>query len=76
MYDVYKVRKDFPILDLKINGKINTFMDSAASAQKPLCVICITYIAMHMQMCIEEHTFCLKILQLNMKKLVAVSMNF
>lgn len=39
MYDVYKVRKDFPILDLKINGKVNTFMDSAASAQKPLCVI-------------------------------------
>ena len=39
MYDVYKIRKDFPILDLKINGKSNIFLDSAASAQKPLCVI-------------------------------------
>lgn len=39
MYDVYKIRRDFPILDIKINGKPNVFMDSAASAQKPLAVI-------------------------------------
>lgn len=39
MYDVYKIRGDFPILSVLINGKPNVFMDSAASAQKPLSVI-------------------------------------
>ena len=39
MYDVYKIRQDFPILSLNINGKPNVFLDSAASAQKPLSVI-------------------------------------
>ena len=39
MYDVYEIRKDFPILSEKINGKPNTFLDSAASAQKPRQVI-------------------------------------
>ena len=39
MYDVHKIRKDFPIFNIKINGKPNTFMDTAASAQKPQCVI-------------------------------------
>ena len=39
MYDVYKIREDFPIFAKKINGKFNTFLDSAASTQKPLAVI-------------------------------------
>jgi len=39
MYDVYEIRKDFPIFNVKINGKPNTFLDTAASAQKPQCVI-------------------------------------
>ncbi len=39
MYDVYEIRKDFPILGELINGKPNIFMDSAASAQKPLPVL-------------------------------------
>lgn len=39
MYDVYQIRKDFPILGELINGKPNIFMDSAASAQKPLPVL-------------------------------------
>lgn len=39
MYDVYEVRKDFPILNQLINGKPNTFLDTGASAQKPLQVI-------------------------------------
>lgn len=39
MYDVYEVRKDFPILSETINGKPNTFLDTAASAQKPRQVI-------------------------------------
>ena len=39
MYDVYKIRQDFPILSVLINGKKNVFLDSAASAQKPLQVI-------------------------------------
>ncbi len=39
MYDVETIRNDFPILKRKINGKPNTFLDSAASAQKPQVVI-------------------------------------
>lgn len=39
MYNVEKIRKDFPILSRQINGKSNTFLDSGASAQKPLPVI-------------------------------------
>ena len=39
MYDVEKIRKDFPILGITVNGKPNTFLDSGASAQKPQCVI-------------------------------------
>lgn len=39
MYDINKIRQDFPIFNRLINGKPNVFLDTAASAQKPLCVI-------------------------------------
>lgn len=39
MYDVEKIRSDFPALSLSINGHVNTFLDTAASAQKPQIVI-------------------------------------
>lgn len=39
MYDVYKIRQDFPILQKLIDGKPNIYLDSAASAQKPKAVI-------------------------------------
>lgn len=39
MYDVNEIRKDFPVLQERVNGKPNTFLDSGASAQKPQCVI-------------------------------------
>ena len=39
MYDVDKIRQDFPIFKRQINGKPNVFLDTAASAQKPLCII-------------------------------------
>lgn len=39
MYNVETIRKDFPVLSRQINGKPNTFLDSAASAQKPQVVI-------------------------------------
>ena len=39
VYNVEKIRKDFPIFDIKVNNKPNTFLDSGASAQKPKCVI-------------------------------------
>ena len=38
-YDVWRVREDFPILKRKIYGKPLTFLDTAASAQKPRVVI-------------------------------------
>lgn len=39
MFDVEQIRKDFPILSLPINGRPVAFLDTAASAQKPLCVL-------------------------------------
>ena len=39
MYDVNKVRKDFPILSRKIYDKPLVYLDNAATTQKPLCVL-------------------------------------
>ncbi len=39
MYDVKKVRSDFPILSREVNGKPLTYLDNGASAQKPRVVI-------------------------------------
>ena len=39
MYDVYQIRKDFPILAEKVNGTPVAFLDTAASAQKPTVVL-------------------------------------
>ena len=39
MFDAYEIRKDFPILNKLVDGKRNTYLDTAASAQKPLEVI-------------------------------------
>ncbi len=39
MFDVEKIRKDFPILSRKIHGKPLVYLDSAATSQKPLSVI-------------------------------------
>ena len=38
-FDAEKVRSEFPILQQKIHGKPLTFLDSAASAQKPAFVL-------------------------------------
>ncbi|MEC9433678.1 MAG: cysteine desulfurase [Pseudomonadota bacterium] len=39
MYDVMKVREDFPILSREVNGKPLVYLDNGASAQKPRAVI-------------------------------------
>ena len=39
MYDVEKIRADFPILGREVNGKPLTYLDNGASAQKPQEVI-------------------------------------
>ena len=39
MYDVNKIRKDFPFLSQSINDKPVVFFDTGASAQKPQVVI-------------------------------------
>lgn len=38
-YDIEAIRKDFPILSREVYGKPLVYLDSAASAQKPQCVI-------------------------------------
>jgi len=38
-FDVYKIRKDFPILDRKIYNKPLVYLDNGATTQKPACVI-------------------------------------
>ena len=39
MFDVNKVREDFPILSRKVYGKPLVYLDNAATTQKPLCVL-------------------------------------
>ncbi len=39
MYDVEKVRRDFPILGREVNGQPLVYLDNGASAQKPQAVI-------------------------------------
>ncbi|WP_170570365.1 cysteine desulfurase [Ruegeria atlantica] len=39
MFDVEKIRADFPILSREVNGKPLTYLDNGASAQKPQVVI-------------------------------------
>ena len=39
MFDVTKVRADFPILAREVNGQPLTYLDNGASAQKPQVVI-------------------------------------
>ncbi|MEM9685457.1 MAG: cysteine desulfurase [Bacteroidota bacterium] len=39
MFDVKKIREDFPILTRKINGKQLVYLDNAATVQKPKAVI-------------------------------------
>ncbi|MBR2229728.1 MAG: cysteine desulfurase [Prevotella sp.] len=39
MYDINKVREDFPILSREVYGKPLVYLDNAATTQKPLCVL-------------------------------------
>ena len=39
MFDIHKIRKDFPILSQKIHNKSLVYLDNAATTQKPKCVI-------------------------------------
>lgn len=39
MYDINKVREDFPILQREVYGKPLVYLDNAATTQKPLCVL-------------------------------------
>ena len=39
MYDVQKLREDFPILQREVYGKPLVYLDNAATTQKPLCVL-------------------------------------
>ena len=39
MYDVLRIREDFPILQREIYGRPLVYLDNAATTQKPLCVL-------------------------------------
>ncbi|MFI3282609.1 MAG: aminotransferase class V-fold PLP-dependent enzyme, partial [Rikenellaceae bacterium] len=39
MFDIEKIRKEFPILSNEIHGKPLVYLDNGATAQKPECVI-------------------------------------
>ena len=39
MYDLKKIREDFPILSREVYGKPLVYLDNAATTQKPLCVL-------------------------------------
>lgn len=39
MYDINKIRNDFPILSREVYGKPLIYLDNGATTQKPLCVV-------------------------------------
>jgi cysteine desulfurase/selenocysteine lyase len=39
MFDVQKIREQFPILNTQVHGKPLVYLDNAATTQKPLCVL-------------------------------------
>jgi cysteine desulfurase/selenocysteine lyase len=39
VYDIEKVRWDFPILEREVNGRPIVYLDNAATSQKPLQVV-------------------------------------
>ncbi|MBP3251524.1 MAG: cysteine desulfurase [Prevotella sp.] len=39
MYDINKIREDFPILQREVYGRPLVYLDNAATTQKPLCVL-------------------------------------
>ena len=39
MFDIEKIRRDFPVLQRTVHGKPLVYLDTAASAQRPLAVI-------------------------------------
>lgn len=39
MYDIAKIREDFPILSRSVYGKPLIYLDNGATTQKPLCVV-------------------------------------
>ena len=39
MYDINKIREDFPILAREVYGKPLVYFDNAATTQKPMCVL-------------------------------------
>lgn len=39
MFDVEKIREQFPILGREVYGRPLVYLDSGATAQKPQCVI-------------------------------------
>ncbi|MCI5716367.1 MAG: aminotransferase class V-fold PLP-dependent enzyme, partial [Bacteroidales bacterium] len=39
MMDLAALRKEFPVLEEKVNGKPLIYLDNAATTQKPRCVI-------------------------------------
>lgn len=39
MYDIQKIRKDFPILEREVYGKPLIYLDNGATTQKPRCVV-------------------------------------
>ena len=39
MYDLHKIREDFPILSREVYGKPLVYLDNGATTQKPRCVV-------------------------------------
>ena len=39
MYDIQKIREDFPILSRTVYGKPLIYLDNGATTQKPKCVV-------------------------------------
>ena len=43
MFDVYKIREDFPILDRKVNNTDLVYFDNAETSKTTIKVIAVSY---------------------------------
>ena len=77
-FDVEKTRKDFPILSREIQGNNLTYLDNAASSQKPIDVLegIKQFESNDIPMCIGVYIHCLCYLPLHMKNQERLFKNF
>ena len=64
MYDVNRIRADFPILSRQVNGKPLVYLDNGASAQKPQVVSLFVW---HSVVCVMKLKFVVTVVLISVR---------